>query len=575
MSRFVGHLNPETHLLARTRPNSPDSCQQIDHLGIWFSEDTSNSARAWPRVAASMKRYLRVIHDFEIPDNRVCEALIDIYFATVHHFIPLVDERAFRQARRSNSLSIALMLAVILAACRDHRAKPFLRFASKDQLLPPREFAQRIYTHLTSLLKADAEKDKVTLIQVHALMSLHCEGPTGNETASLNLLTAIHYLQVLGMHLPRADEADKSGAFSRIFWCIWSLDRLNAAFNGRPTIIHERDMAHRAAFTCEAHETQQWVAFLIWLKLTDLLDKTIAFYRPGADPTSTGWETGFPSFEELITEDAQRISPDIIYTLEIYYHAIAILTSRYRDWNPVTASNAASIRQALSTLRMLQLVDEVPVSELPPLPIMPYTMTLSLSVTYRQCRTPGSIPTFNRAKRQLSGVYHGLEELATQWWFAEAMAKLGRNAMAKLRSYSHYNSQRLDKRLDRDQTAYEATGAEQVRRSTFEVDHASRSTDGGAINNTAQSLLNDISAVQALDTQITDSGRPSHDCQEISLSINEPTAQVAQGMIDNSFDYDWFLLDSIPNLLYPESGMVDTLFNDVSIFDGFETMPLN
>jgi hypothetical protein len=59
------------------------------------------------------------------------------------------------------------------------------------------------------------------------------------------------------------------------------------------------------------------------------------------------------------------------------------------------------------------------------------------------------------------------------------------------------------------------------------------------------------------------------------LSINEPTAQVAQGMIENSFDYDWFLLDSIPNLLYPESGIVDTLVNDVSIFDGFETMPLN
>jgi hypothetical protein len=202
-------------------------------------------------------------------------------------------------------------------------------------------------------------------------------------------------------------------------------------------------------------------------------------------------------------------------------------------------------------------------------------MTLSLSVTYRQCRTPGSIPTFNRAKRQLSGVYNVLEELATQWWFAEAMAKLGRNAMAKLRSYSHYNSQTLDKRLDRDQTAYEATSGQQVRRSTFEVDHASRSTDGGVINNTAQSLLNDISAVQGLDTQITDSGRPSHDCQEIPLSINEPTAQVAQGMMEDNFDYDWFLLDSIPNLLYPESGMVDTLFNDVSIFDGFETMPLN
>lgn len=123
--------------------------------------------------------------------------------------------------------------------------------------------------------------------------------------------------------------------------------------------------------------------------------------------------------------------------LEIYYHAIAILTSRFREWHPVTASNPASIRQALSTLRMLQIVDETAVSDLPALPIIPYTMTLCLSVTYRQCRAVGTISALNRSKRQLTSAYSVLEEMAYQWWNAEAMAKLGRRAMAIVRDHPH------------------------------------------------------------------------------------------------------------------------------------------
>ncbi len=34
-------------------------------------------------------------------------------------------------------------------------------------------------------------------------------------------------------------------------------------------------------------------------------------------------------------------------------------------------------------------------------------------------------------------------------------------------------------------------------------------------------------------------------------------------------NYDLFLLDSIPNLLYPEAGTADGLFDDVTLFDGF------
>lgn len=318
-SRFIGHLNPEARLLARTRPSSPTSDRERDHLGVWCREIVPDQTTEPGLTAAnSLQRYVNVIREFEIPDEAVCEALSNIYFSTIHRFIPLVDEMAFRRDRASGNLSVSLLLAVLLAACRDGRAKPHLWFSgpaggSKRQPLRTREFAQRTYTHLASLLKAEAETDRVVLIQVHALMSLHCEGCAGNEASSLNLFTAIHHLQVLGMHLPRADETDKSGRFSTIFWSMWCLDRLNAAYNGRPTIIHERDMANKAPFTCSKDAKRKELRpFIVWLKLTALLDKTISYYRPGAEPTCTGWEEGFPSFEELLSVEDREVPTELM-----------------------------------------------------------------------------------------------------------------------------------------------------------------------------------------------------------------------------------------------------------------------
>lgn len=318
-SRFIGHLNPEAQLLSRTRPSSPSSDRERDELGVWCRHVVLDQDED-PRLSAvdSLQRYVDVIRRFQIPDESVCDPLIQIYFSTIHRFLPLVDEVAFHQDRARGKLSVSLLLAVLLAACRDDRAKPHLWFPESAGLgvprtLPPREFAQRIYTHLTSLLKAEAETDKIILIQVHALMSLHCEGPAGNEAASLNLFTAIHYLQVLGMHLPRADETDKSGRFSTIFWSMWSLDRLNAAYNGRPTIIHERDMAHKAKFFCrDEAEAELLAPFVVWLKLTSLLDETISYYRPVADPSSTGWEHQFPSFEEVLSDKDRKIPLELM-----------------------------------------------------------------------------------------------------------------------------------------------------------------------------------------------------------------------------------------------------------------------
>lgn len=313
-SRFIGHLNPETYLLARTRPNTPSNDQENDHLGTWFrGEPTTVRGHVVSAASRSLQRTVNIVRNSELPDDNLCAIMIDVYFSSVHRFVPLVDEADFRRDRAAGNLPLCLLLAVLLAACRDDRLRAQLRLGRHDNHTwsrEPRDFAQKIYTHLSSLLKAEANADKVVLIQVHALMSLHCEGPTGNESASLHLITAIHYSQVLGMHLSRAEETDRSGRSSTIFWSLWSLDRLNAAYNGRPTIIHERDMAYKARFTCSNEdERKTFTPFLLWLKLTELLDATIAYYRPTGDPDSTGWEVGFPSFDEIVSTSDYKDVP--------------------------------------------------------------------------------------------------------------------------------------------------------------------------------------------------------------------------------------------------------------------------
>jgi len=51
---------------------------------------------------------------------------------------------------------------------------------------------------------------------------------------------------------------------------------MNAAFNGRPVLMHERDL--RKDLTCCFEEQEP--CFRVFLKVIELLDKVIDLYRP-------------------------------------------------------------------------------------------------------------------------------------------------------------------------------------------------------------------------------------------------------------------------------------------------------
>ena len=82
-----------------------------------------------------------------------------------------------------------------------------------------------------------------------------------------------------------------------LWWTIWALDKLNACVGGRPIMIANRDIDIARPPLNEDPKNQIICA---WLRLGDLLDEVIEFYRPTADLNATGWETEFPSYKSLL-----------------------------------------------------------------------------------------------------------------------------------------------------------------------------------------------------------------------------------------------------------------------------------
>ncbi|EJU05414.1 hypothetical protein DACRYDRAFT_29109, partial [Dacryopinax primogenitus] len=264
-------------------------------------------------------------------------------------------------------------------------------------------------------LKAEVERDKYTLIQTLMLASMHAEGLNGNEEASLRLSDAVHHAGTIGLHLSRGIGAGEDKRNLRLFWALWSLDRLNAGINGRAVIIHERDYG----------------AFDLWLKITSFLDKVIALYRP-SQKLETPWEHGFPTFEEVVGEDAETLTPEQIAMFELYYHCVAILSCRLRHSTPLPPSAPSRILQSLSALRIVKISNEENLAQLPPIPVIPYALTLSMTVSYRQYREAKLQMHRMRFRADWERAHRALAALGNQWWSAEALAKLGQHAMERI-----------------------------------------------------------------------------------------------------------------------------------------------
>lgn len=124
-----------------------------------------------------------------------------------------------------------------------------------------------------------------------------------------------------------------------------------------------------------------------------------------------------------------QITNNVTGILELYYHAVGILSCRPKLSDRSDGLEPSYVRQGLAAVRINSIVASECSQDLPPLPVVPYALSLSMGVSYQQFRSSKLITHFDRAKRGLEACCALLESLGTYWYSAEAMARLGRKAL--------------------------------------------------------------------------------------------------------------------------------------------------
>lgn len=128
------------------------------------------------------------------------------------------------------------------------------------------------------------------------------------DMPSLLFSQAVHYALSIGIHLVGSGAQDERSKEAETLYCaLWALDRMNAAFHGRPCLLHERD-TDRNLEECIA--AQEEPGFRLFLNVIIMLDKVIALYRPRSSHDDT---VVLPVFESMIIDAGADKAPPFIH----------------------------------------------------------------------------------------------------------------------------------------------------------------------------------------------------------------------------------------------------------------------
>ncbi|KAJ5857978.1 hypothetical protein N7455_008872 [Penicillium solitum] len=439
--RFACDSHPVATLMEQNESRLKEGRSQKGDVGAWLGAEESSIDQGETPGSSSQTALGAQVHPNWLPSKDCQEALINIYFRRIHPVLPLFDEDNIRNQHRAGSLPLRLVQVICLVAAKDRGAVPFLCLGPNSNPLPLVKFSSILYTDAMQNISRRAEK-KVLAIQILALLSLHEWGSTGSEDCSLNLAQAIHHAQTMGLHLLRPDQ--HSGTSSRgLFWCLWSLDRWNAAMNGRPLMIHDGDLSQGVDDVVSTFQSP----FRVWLRIADKLGEVIHFYRPimkGVDQS----ELDLPSFEDILEHcEAWEMSPDLLgmklpvlqlqhcltprptESLELAYHSVIILSTHSSGLQGRSRPRASKIRQSHSILTIAALSCNHDIRDFLPFPMIGYTISLVFSVTYKQLRESKLPSARHTAISQIRLFHQCLEKMHTTWWSAAVMTRLGQRVL--------------------------------------------------------------------------------------------------------------------------------------------------
>jgi hypothetical protein len=426
-------LNPEAALLHRPVPSSKK--QSNDDIGVWVDRSTwdelvRQKAEGGSNVDSGSIANLGFRHG-QRPHSAILGPLIDIYFRKVHPILPLLDEDEFRRNHVGGLVPEPLVHAMCLIAAKDPEAEPYLKLSDAPATVPPRQFCTILHASVTGALRVPVRFEKITLIRILALMSLHSEGPDGAEEASLWLSQAMHYGQTLGIHLGQQATIPSGNdlLMKRLFWCLWGLDRVSSAINGRPIIMSDVDIALEPFAPGESG----FPAFEAWTNIAEFLNKVIDYYRPTNNLSETGWEGDWPSFEHMIDRtNGWDLPASTLATLHLFYLTVGILSHRTRGVKDIPIPKGSHVRQRLFAIEVIRLMSDKKAPSLHPFPLLPYAASLALSVSYQFLRQAQMTHQQMDARRDFRSAVSILQHLRRTWSSADVMTTLAKKVLDEL-----------------------------------------------------------------------------------------------------------------------------------------------
>lgn len=325
--RFVANLSPESAFIINANRQAGTRDISRHGVGLWLGqkpEDMREEAVPVDDRAAEVPAQvldgfagqallLSALHPAlrrecieTIPPEYELGLLCDLFYAKIDPIFPLLREEPW--GKHGDIETVTLKQCICLVASLDPTLRPHLRLPHTELVLSQIDFRARIATAVKQSLDLGFIADKVVLLQVCTLMSMYVEKQGFGELSSYYCAQAVLHEQTLGFHVGWPDGKAGGERSRRIFWCVWVLDRLNAATNGRPTLIHRRDMDRRVMNSVD----DQPPAFKLLIRIAQFLDHTISLYRPHAMVQNEA-EDSNRTFEDLVeATGAQDLSNGLL-----------------------------------------------------------------------------------------------------------------------------------------------------------------------------------------------------------------------------------------------------------------------
>jgi hypothetical protein len=338
--RFVGDLNPERAFLAINNPQCTIEIASYDSVGIWLADkanykdvqnnevltqnlvDSSLFAALTPLSRKVLSTILREECLAMLPPPEAVQDLTSIYFKKFHPIFPILNETIFRNLERTEKAHVLLQQGICLVASLSPSAKRHLFLTDSETPMPHREFGRRIQSAMRISIEAGIVMDKIILIQAFSLLWMFSDGPDGRDVSSMMCAKAVQCVQSLGLHLYKKGSQKEDHYERTMLCCVWAIDRLNAAFNGVPVLMQERDFGMDLT---ECFDLQM-PACRLFLYVISWLDKVINIYRPTAGVCSPKSGMIFTSFEDLLQQsDSLHIATPLLSKWSIMFVCLFVL----------------------------------------------------------------------------------------------------------------------------------------------------------------------------------------------------------------------------------------------------------